>query len=119
MSQKLHNNQVAYDELAFDVNSGIKRCDPRRDRCKMLVRTFQVLTEQVPRSLHHDVVVVPVAYPQDTRGNAVASAGAREILHRLRILVSCERQEWFVSIASFPLEEVRQSLLSCRQDTHR
>jgi hypothetical protein len=79
----------------------------------------RLLTKQVARPLHHDVVVVPVAYPQDTRGNAVAGAGAREILHRLRILVSCERQEWFVSIASFPLEEVRQSLLSCRQDTHR
>lgn len=85
------------------------------DFCKSRVRyeasscfaeRSKLLTEQVARPLHHDVVVVPVAYPQDTRGNAVAGARAREILHRLRILVSCERQEWFVSIA-FPLEEVR------------
>ena len=41
--------------------------------------------EHVPRLLHHDVVVVPVADAQDVGGHAVARAGQREVLHRLLV----------------------------------
>lgn len=47
------------------------------------------LTEEVARPLQHDVVVVPVANPEDARGDAVARAGAREVLDGLCVLLGC------------------------------
>lgn len=41
--------------------------------------------EDVSRPLHHDVIIVSIADTEDVRGDAVAGAGERKVLYRLKI----------------------------------